>query len=304
MHQGCEISIITVNYNGLKDTCELIDSIPSNESSLEVIVVDNHSDGSDALQIQRRYPNVNVIRSEQNLGFAGGNNLGIDEAKGKYIFLINNDTIFKGSNEEKMAALRSMCLRLETPNVGVVCPKIRFSWGSKAIQFAGYTPLSKITIRNHSIGFGEEDRGQYEMAHPTPYAHGAAMMLKREVIEQAGLMPENYFLYYEEIDWSFIIRRAGFEIWYDPCCEIFHKESQSTGQDSPTKTYYITRNRLVLVSRNLSWPSNWLSYLYLIMLAAPKNYLKFLFKGQKKQARSTARGVYDFLTGKQGKRNI
>lgn len=304
MHQGCEISIITVNYNGLKDTCEMIDSLPSNESALEVIVVDNHSDGSEASQLAKRYPNVVVISSDENLGFAGGNNLGIRKAKGKYIFLINNDTVMKGSDKEKMSALRSLCQRLEMPKVGVVCPKLRFLWGSSAIQFAGFTPLTKITIRNRSIGFGEEERGQYKVAHPTPYAHGAAMMLKREVIEQAGLMPENYFLYYEEIDWSFIIRRSGFDIWYDPCCTIFHKESQSTGQNSPSKTYYLTRNRLMLVRRNMSRSYKWLSYLYLIMVAAPKNFLIFLIKGQKTQAQSTALGVYDFLIGKQGKRNI
>jgi GT2 family glycosyltransferase len=282
----------------------MIDSLPSNESALEVIVVDNHSDGPEASLIAQRYPNVVVISSKENLGFAGGNNLGIREAKGKYIFLINNDTVMKGSDKEKMAALRSLCQRLETPNIGVVCPKLRFSWGSNAIQFAGFTPLSKITIRNRSIGFGEEDHGQYVMAHPTPYAHGAAMMLKREVIEQAGLMPENYFLYYEEIDWSFIIRRSGFDIWYDPCCTIFHKESQSTGPDSPLKTYYLTRNRLMLVHRNMPWPGKFLSFIYLILMAAPRNYLKYLIKGQKAQAQSTAMGIYDFLTGKQGKRNI
>ena len=92
-----EISIITVNYNGVKDTCELIDSIPSNDN-MEVIVIDNGSREDEGSLIAQRYPQVKIIRSDRNLGFAGGNNLGIKAAKGKYIFLINNDTVFKDFN--------------------------------------------------------------------------------------------------------------------------------------------------------------------------------------------------------------
>ena len=90
-----EVSIITINYNGLEDTCALIESIPFNEN-MEVIVVDNASKDDEASSIQERYPQVHVIRSEKNLGFAGGNNLAIKVAKGKYLFLINNDTILFG----------------------------------------------------------------------------------------------------------------------------------------------------------------------------------------------------------------
>ena len=240
------VSVITINYNGLKDTCELLDTLPLEDSSLEVIVVDNASREDEASVIGQRFPQVTVIRSKENLGFAGGNNLGIKAAHGKYLFFINNDTLFT-------SALQPLIQRLESsPAIGMVCPKIRFAWGNHPIQFAGYTPLSPITMRNRSIGFGEEDHGQYDSPHPTPYAHGAAMMVKREAIEKAGIMPECYFLYYEELDWSMMMRRAGYDIWYDPCCTVYHKESQSTGQDSPLRTYYITRNRLLFVKRNTS----------------------------------------------------
>ena len=92
----CDLSIITVNYNGVDDTCELIDSIPFNDN-MEVIVVDNASTNDEASIIQKKHPQIIVLRSEKNLGFAGGNNLGIKAAKGKYLFLVNNDTIFKDS---------------------------------------------------------------------------------------------------------------------------------------------------------------------------------------------------------------
>ena len=126
-----ELSIITINYNGLEDTCALIETIPFNDK-MEVIVVDNASTNDEASEIERKYPYVKLIRSNQNLGFAGGNNLGIKVANGKYIFLINNDTIFKDFN------VQALINRLESSDeIGIVCPKIRFTWGNNPIQYAG-----------------------------------------------------------------------------------------------------------------------------------------------------------------------
>ena len=94
MRRECELSIITINYNGLKDTCELLETLPLEDESLEVIVVDNASREYEATVIEQRYPQVKVVRSPQNLGFAGGNNLGIQAAHGKYLFFINNEPFF------------------------------------------------------------------------------------------------------------------------------------------------------------------------------------------------------------------
>ena len=288
MHQECELSIITINYNGLKDTCELIESIPFNDE-MEVIVVDNASKVDEANIISERYPQVKVIRSHQNLGFAGGNNLGIKEAKGRYLLLINNDTYFKEFNIEALIE------RLESyDKIGIVCPKLRFAWGKNPIQFAGYTPLSNITVRNQAIGFGEEDYGQYDYAHPTPYAHGAAMLIKRKALEKVGLMPECFFLYYEEIDWSMMFTRAGYEIWYDPVCTVYHKESQTTGQNSPLRTYYITRNRLLLVKRNYTGINKYLSYIYLIGLVATRDIIKYSLQGRLDLVKALCKGITDF----------
>lgn len=288
------LSIITINYNGLKDTCELIASLPQDDESIEVIIVDNNSTQDEASEIEKRYPQVIVIRSKQNLGFAGGNNLGIQAAHGEFLFFLNNDAIIQPQSS-------TLCFQplidqlTSSEKIGMVCPKIRFAWGDHPIQYAGYTPLSPITLRNHAIGHGEKDRGQYDTPHPTPYAHGAAMLVKREVIEKAGLMPECYFLYYEELDWSEMIRRAGYEIWYEPTCTIYHKESQTTGKASPLKTYYITRNRLLFVKRNIKGYSKYLSYLYLILIVALKDSLKYLIQGHLALSRATMRGVIHFI---------
>lgn len=284
-----EVSIITINYNGLEDTCALIETIPFNEN-MEVIVVDNDSKNQEADTIAQQYPQVRVIKSERNLGFAGGNNLGIQAAQGKYLFLINNDTIFKEFN------ILALIDRMESsPAIGIVCPKIRFAWDNNPIQFAGYSRLSKISVRNHSIGFNEEDHRQYETSHPTPYAHGAAMMIRREAINKVGLMPECYFLYYEELDWSMMFTRAGYQIWYEPLCTIYHKESQATGQNSPLRTYYLTRNRLLLVRRNPQEFNKTLAYIYLIGVVALRDILKYTFIGRYDLLKAIFRALGHFI---------
>lgn len=296
MQNEYNLSIITINYNGLKDTCELIDSLPLEDKSIEVIVVDNASKKDEASIIASRYPQVKVIRSETNLGFAGGNNLGIKAALGRYLLFVNNDTLIsekgKVKSEKFASAFQPLIERLESSKkIGAVCPKIRFAWGDNPIQFAGYTTLSRYTMRNRSIGFGETDKGQYDTAHPTPYAHGAAMMVKREALEKVGLMPECYFLYYEELDWSMMFMRAGYSIWYEPACTIYHKESQTTGQNSPLKTYYLTRNRLLFVKRNIQGLQRYITYTYLLLVVAPRDICKYILHRQFNLASATINGI-------------
>jgi hypothetical protein len=293
-----KLSIITVNFNGISDTCALIDSlIASQLSDTEIIIVDNGSTVDEAAAISQCYPQpfIKAIRSNENLGFAGGNNLGIKASSGEYLFFINNDTEAHDNwHPEKLIQ------RLESsPSIGMVCPKIRFAWGPHPLQFTGYTPLSQVTLRNRSIGFNEEDSGQYDMPHSTPYAHGAAMMVSRNAMEKAGLMPECFFLYYEELDWSMMFRRQGYEIWYDPCCTIYHKESQTTGQNSPLRQYYIARNRLLFARRNISRPQRYLTYTYLILLVGVRDMISFLLHRRFDLIGSTLSGISDFLKGRQ-----
>jgi GT2 family glycosyltransferase len=289
------ISFITITYNGLNDTCDLIDSLKAHIRSVsyEIIVVDNASRRDEAAMIKEKYADVTAIRSEENLGFSGGNNLGIKVAKGDYIFIINNDTFIE---EDGMQALIE---RLESAQkIGAVSPKIRYAAEPRNIQFTGFTPLSPITIRNSDPGNGEADNGQFDTAHPSPYLHGAAMLVKREVIERVGLMPEIFFLYYEEMDWCTNMTRHGYELWYEPRCTVFHKESQSTGQDSPLKTFYMTRNRMLYAWRNLSPKNRLLSVAYQMTVASGKKIVVELLHGHTAQAGAVVKGIARFITMK------
>jgi len=286
-----EISIITVNYNGLKDTCELIESLEKYVSlPYEIIVVDNASKKNEADILQQKYPHIITIRSEKNLGFSGGNNLGISKAKGKYIFLLNNDTFIEDDTFHYLIKKLESC-----PKIGAVSPKIKFAFPPRNIQFAGYIPLSQITLRNDLIGFGESDNKQFDTPIRTPYCHGAAMMVKKEVIEKVGYMPEIYFLYYEELDWSTQIGKAGYELWYEPRCTVYHKESQSTGQQSYLRTFYLIRNRLLYAWRNRYGVTRWIAVLYQLFIAAPKNSMIFLLKGRNDLVKAVFKGIYAFF---------
>ena len=287
-----KVSFITICYNGYDDTCELIESLRKHihSASYEIIVVDNASRRNEAQMLSGRYPEIRTIRSEKNTGFSGGNNLGIRQAKGEYIFLINNDTYIESD------PIPALIQRLESSSgIGAVAPKIRFAFPPQEIQFAGYTELTPVTLRNQAIGSGHLDDGSFDQPSSTAYLHGAALMLKREVIEKAGLMPEIYFLYYEEIDWCTQIRRAGYELWYEPLSTVFHKESRSTGQQSPLRTYYMARNRLLYAWRNLQGSNRWLSIFYQIGLVAPKDSLLQSVKGRFRLAHATWRGVVAFI---------
>lgn len=287
-----DVSIITVNYNGLEDTRELICSLREYLSfPYELIVVDNGSKQNEAVLLHELFPEIKVIRSEKNLGFAGGNNLGIKEARGEVLLFLNNDTFIQ---DDSITCLTEYVKNSSSTTAGA-SPKILFASPPNLIQFAGYTLLSRITLRNRLIGYLTQDNGQFDQQQLTPYLHGAAMCLKRAVIDQVGLIPEVYFLYYEELDWCTRINTSGYTLSYIPQAKIFHKESSSVGTESPLKVYYMTRNRLLYAWRNRKGLPFYFAMLYLIIFAYPKNFIKFLFEKRPAQAKAVFRGIKDFF---------
>lgn len=270
------VSIITVNYNNSFHTIELLESIKLlSYSKIEVIVVDNASKENPFYAFKEAYPECIFIRNEKNLGFAGGNNVGIRHAKGDYYFLVNNDTELTQNIIEGLLDVFS-----SHPDAGVVCPKFRYYYKKDIIEFAGYTKVNILTGRNRMIGCGEMDKGQYDRLKETYYAHGGGMMISKEVIQKVGYLPEIFFLYYEEFDWCERIRKAGYKLYYQYRSLIFHKESMTTGKNSVLKTYYINRNRLLFMRRNSRFPVFLLFILYFTFFTIPKNTISFAIKKQ------------------------
>lgn len=292
MKDSPDISIVTVNYNGIHHTRELLNSIEKfvHDISYEVIVVDNGSLLDEAGILSNEFTRHKIIRSSVNLGFSGGNNLGIRASSGRYIFLLNNDTLVIDNSICELVKILEF-----DPEIGAVSPKIHFQSPENTIQFAGFTELSKITIRNRTIGSNELDKGQYDSLSETASTHGAAMMVKREVIDKIGYMPEIYFLYYEEHDWCSKMRDNGYKLIYQPTALIIHKESQSTGVNSYIKSYYISRNRLLFAFRNRGGWVRYISIAYQVFIANPKDCLKYFFIGRKDLANAVLNGVIDFF---------
>lgn len=266
------VSIITINYNHSYVTSQLLDSLRKvTYPALEIIVIDNNSPDDNPEILKQTYPEIELIRSHENLGFAGGNNLGIRKARGKYIFLLNNDT------EVEPGCLEPLVAKLEADSsIGAVSPKIRFFHTPDTVQYAGSSPLNPYTIRSHGRGYGIRDTGQFEKDTRTAFVHGAAMMVPVEVIRRVGLLAECFFLYYEELDFAERIRRAGYSLWYVHNSLVYHKESVTAGKTSPLKTYYMNRARILYLRRNIRGFRFPVAVLYQVLIAVPKNALKFL----------------------------
>jgi len=199
------ISIVTLNYNQTPVTCEFLESTRKLlYKNFEILVCDMASDIDPTPVISAgAYPKTRLLLAGKNLGFAGGNNWGIRQAKGEYIFIVNNDTEVTPDLLHRLLAPF-----YNDPAIGVTSPKIKYFFSPDTIQYAGFNPMNPFTGRTSTVGDKEADKGQYDTPGPTFGAHGCAMMVKREVIEKTGMFPELFFLYYEEWDWSARIRRA------------------------------------------------------------------------------------------------
>ncbi|MEO3406871.1 glycosyltransferase family 2 protein [Mucilaginibacter sp. CAU 1740] len=269
-----KVSVVTVNFNQPAVTEELLSSIEKTNiyTNLEVIVVDNASKANPVPDWIAKYPGIIFIRSEVNLGFAGGNNLGLQSATGDYIFMVNNDTEFTPGLVETLVNVLD-----NNDAVGMISPKINYFIDKGLIQYAGYTPMNYYTARNSCIGLKQKDEGQFDhITAPTAYCHGAAMMIRKEAIEKAGMMNENFFLYYEEVDWCEHIIRAGFKAWICTEALIYHKESVSVGKKSRLKEYFMNRNRILFIRRNAPLFKKIFFYFYFLLLVVPRNLVSYI----------------------------
>lgn len=282
------VSIVSVQYGHPEVTIDMVKSLRKiSYPNIEIIIVDNDSPDEHPEIVKEECPEIIYITSEKNLGFAGGNNLGFKEAKGKYILMLNNDT------EVEPDFLEPLVEKMENdPQIGIVSPKIRFYHTPDTLQYVGYEPINPITQRGGAKGFGEKDTGQYEEDAEASYGHGAAMMVSMDAIQKVGLMADIFFLYYEELDWAHRIRDAGYKIYYVHNSLIYHKESISTGgRVSPLRAYYMTRNRIMYLRRNFSGITFFLALLYQLFVAVPKNAFMIAIKANPKYIRAYNIGV-------------
>lgn len=252
------IAIVILNYNGQEVLQECLESLRHLKTDCQTIVVDNASTDRSGELVATKFPEVTLIRNQENLGFAEGNNVGIRSALdqgGEAVMLLNNDT--KVDPE-----LVGQLLAANTP---LASPKIYFYPGfefhharykdtdrGKIIWYAGGS-IDWDNVWGVHRGVDEVDRGQYDRADELEFATGCCLLIRREVFDQIGLFDPRYFLYYEDLDFCVRARRAGLTIRYTPSAILWHKNAQSSASGSSLHQYYFTRNRLLFGMRYASW---------------------------------------------------
>lgn len=282
------VSVISINYNQTEMTRAFLNSMRQvTYPKLEIIIVDNASMGSDVDALLKEFPEIILIKNPQNLGFSGGNNTGIKRAKGEYFLLINNDVEVVPDFVQPLVEVFQ-----QNREAGMVSPKIIFYNREERIQYAGSEGISKWTGRGKKRGYNQIDTGEYNGTRETALVHGACLMVSREVVNTVGLMHEDYFLYYEEHDWASHTRKKGFKIFYSGKSKIYHKESISTGKNSPLKTYYLTRSRLMYIKRNNNPVGIVTSLLFFLCFSVPKHIAVHLSRMDFANLRAFLKGIF------------
>ena len=241
-----KVVVFIVVWNGMEDTLECLASLVVNGyPNMEIVVVDNGSTDGSAEAIRRKQLSVRIIDAGANLGFTGGNNLGLAEArrlKARYAFLLNNDTTLE------KGAVRALVDAAELDaEAGIVAPVMHYYDAPLEIWFAG---------GRLSLDRGEATHDQQLIPtrqctpYPTPWVSGCAMLVRMQAVEEVGGLDDRFYLTWEDVDWSVRMRRQGWTVLVVPMARIFHKCGRSGEKLKGIGSYYAVRNSLLLVSKH------------------------------------------------------
>ncbi len=244
------VGVVVLTWNGCQDTVACLRSLAvATGASLRVIVVDNGSADGTADVVRREFPDAELVRSEQNLGFAGGNNLGIERALElgvDFVLVLNNDT-----EVEPGAVAALVDEARHTPDAGALCAKLLYADPPDRIWFAGADFDPRRGYNGRQRGYGDADGPAFAAVAETDRACGAAMLVPRSVLERVGAFDPDLFLYSEDTEWSLRARAAGYRLLVVPAARIRHRVSVAAGgESSPTTLYYGLRNTLVVCERH------------------------------------------------------
>jgi len=291
-----KVVIVVLSWNSKKYIGECLNSLKKTKT--EIILVDGGSTDGSPKYLKTNYPEFKLIETNKNLGYAGGNNVGLRwalEQNADFVWIINPDIIVNPNSLEE--ALKVMT---KDDKIAVVGSKVYFAAGfefhknrytkkdlGKAIWYAGGENDWKNIFAVH-YGMNEVDNGQNDKEKEIDFATGSSMLLRCDVLRQVGLLDDKYFLYYEENDLCQRIKKADYKIMYAPKSVVWHRVGQATGIGSSLADYYIARNRLLFGMRWAPWRSK---------LALLRESVRLLFSGRLWQRR----GVVDFYLGRLGK---
>ncbi len=292
------VSIITVNYNGASDTIAMLESLRKVVVGIlyEVFVVDNNSNGDDADKIEAAHPWCTVIRSDKNLGFAGGNNLALSQCNGRYVLYLNNDTYAESNFIEPMYRFMDA-----NPLCAICSPTILYS-DDRSVHYGGFRQDSYKLSRITPLYYREHEDSVPTEPQQTPFAHGAAMMVRRMAESKIGQMRNDYFLYFEEMAYSMAALMAGYQVWHLPEAKVLHKGSATIGGANPLSIYYSSRNYLYLISDYTSGIKKIALISQKILLANLKTIYKYIVNKNYDLILPHLHGTIDYILRKRGKK--
>jgi GT2 family glycosyltransferase len=299
-----EVAIIVLNWNGGDDTLACLESLARLDyPAFKVVVVDNGSSDDSVLAVRERFPKVTLIENGENLGYTGGNNVGFRYALAQrvdYVLPLNNDT------EVSPDFLRFLVEAAEADAaVGVAGPTIYYHDEPQVIWSAGGA-IDWRRGQTWMVGLNEPERGQFgQEPREVEFVTGCALLVKRAVLERAGLLDERFFAYYEEAEWCVRARRAGFKIVHVPQARIWHKISPTVQADSPQVHYYMSRNRLLFLKATGAGVRAWLHTLFVEYLRTLMSWsLRSRWRGKRVQRRVMLQAIRDAWHGHWGKRLV
>lgn len=292
------VAVILVNWNGFDFSRACLESLRQVDlPDFRIILVDNASQNQEASRLKKAFPEIELIENRENLGFAGGNNTGIRfalEQGFSHILLLNNDT------EVEPDFLGEMMRKFQRyPEIGVVQPLILFLQEPKKIWSAGGKWLPSF---GRAVTLGDrQPRAEYRVQRSElDWATGCCMLISREAILKAGLLNEQYFAYFEDVEWSLRFRAAGFRIHLAEKAIVYHeagassKNQTSEGTLSPAVFYYNVRNQFFLIRGTLrGFQSLTAIGFHLGRFMLWMGY--FTLRGRFKKLKSVARGIRDGL---------
>jgi GT2 family glycosyltransferase len=248
-----KVSVILLNFNGYQDTRECLDSLRHVQyRNLDVIVVDNGSSDASCTRIQKEFSEITLLVSRENLGFAGGNNLGIEEALRRgaaYVLLLNNDTIVDPHFLTHLVQIGENDSR-----VGILGPKIFYASEPQRIWFAG-GQVKYWSGRCGHLGQDQlEQDDRFSHIEDTGYITGCALFVKSTVFREVGLLDPKLFIYWEDWDFCMRVRKAGYRCVFVPMARVWHKVSRTCGEQSSFTLYLGTRNQLICVAKHIPFP--------------------------------------------------
>jgi GT2 family glycosyltransferase len=304
MSDSPRVIIIVLNWNGRDDTLSCLASLSELDyPSYDLVVVDNGSGDDSVPAIRASFPQVTLVETGENLGYVGGNNLGLEYAqvaKPDYTLLLNNDTEVAPDFVHMLVDAAQA-----GPAIGIAGPTIYYYERPDVIWSAGGA-VDWQRGSTRMVGLNERDVGQFgQMPRAVDFLSGCAMLVKHTVLQHVGLLDERFFAYYEETEWCVRAKRAGFEIVHVPLAHIWHKISPEARAGSPMAHYYMTRNRLLFLKATGAGPQAWLHTLFAEYLRTLTSWsLRPRWRHKKEQRRAMLWAIHDAWRGRWGRQAV